>query len=176
MVKNLQANAGDARDVGLIPGLGRSPGGGNGNLLQYSCLENPMDRGGWWATVCGVSKSWTQGDWAHTWLAGHTNLKLHEGICKSTLKWKFIGSDKVKGPPDLISHLPLLSLHVFPAVFLCVCEFVYVPKETYALHLFLNEGIHAVSLVLQLLVSTWSCVVEIFPCDWLILLNICIVF
>ena len=45
VVKNLPANAGDMRDVGLIPGLGRSPGGGNGNPLQFSCLENPMDRG-----------------------------------------------------------------------------------------------------------------------------------
>ena len=48
MVKNLPANAGDARDLGLIPGSGRSLGGGNGNPLQYSSLENPMDRGAWW--------------------------------------------------------------------------------------------------------------------------------
>ena len=46
MVKNLTASVGDIRDLGLIPGSGRSPGGGNGNLLQYSCLENPMDKGG----------------------------------------------------------------------------------------------------------------------------------
>ena len=50
MVKNLPANAGDIRDVSLIFGSGRSPGGGHGNPLQYSCLENPMDRGAWWAT------------------------------------------------------------------------------------------------------------------------------
>ena len=50
-VKNLPANAGDAGDLGLIPGSGRSPGGGHGNPLQYSCLENPMDRGAWWAAV-----------------------------------------------------------------------------------------------------------------------------
>jgi len=60
VVKNPPANAGDAGDVGLIPGLGRSPGEGNGNPLQYSCLENPMDRGAWWATVHGVTKSQTQ--------------------------------------------------------------------------------------------------------------------
>ena len=48
-----------ARDLGLIPGLGRSPGGWHGNTLQYSCLETPMDRGTWWATVHGVIKSWT---------------------------------------------------------------------------------------------------------------------
>ena len=60
MVKNLPANAGDIRDTGSFPGAGRSPGGGHGNLLQYSCLENPMDRRAWWATVQGVSKSRTQ--------------------------------------------------------------------------------------------------------------------
>ena len=59
-VKNLPAKAGDTRDVGSIPGLRRSPGGGNGNPLQYACLENLMDGGPWWATVHGVTKSWTQ--------------------------------------------------------------------------------------------------------------------
>ena len=54
MVKNLPANAGDIREVGSIPGLGRSPGGGHGNPLQYSCLENPMDRGAWWVTSEGA--------------------------------------------------------------------------------------------------------------------------
>jgi len=60
VVKNLPSNAGDVRDMGSIPGLGRSPGGGNGNPLQYSCLENPMDRGAWQATVHGIAKSQTQ--------------------------------------------------------------------------------------------------------------------
>ena len=59
VVKNPTANAGDIRDVGLIPGLERSPGGEPGNPLQCSCLENPMDRGAWWATVHRVVKSWT---------------------------------------------------------------------------------------------------------------------
>ena len=59
-VKNLPANAGDGRDTGLIPGSGRSPGGGHGNPLQYSSLENPVDRGAWQATVHRVTKSWTQ--------------------------------------------------------------------------------------------------------------------
>ena len=54
-VRNLSANAGDS---GSITGLGRSLGEGNGNPLQYSCLENPMDRGAWWATVHGVKNSW----------------------------------------------------------------------------------------------------------------------
>ena len=57
MAKNLPANAGD---IGSIPVSGRSPGEGNSNPFQYSCLENPMDRGAWWATVQGVSKSHIQ--------------------------------------------------------------------------------------------------------------------
>ena len=59
MIKNLPASAGDIRDVGSIPESGRSPGGGHSNPLQYYCLENPMDRGDWWATVHGVAKSQT---------------------------------------------------------------------------------------------------------------------
>ena len=59
VVKNLPANVGDVRDTGSIPGSGRSPGGGHGNPLHYSCLENPMDRGPWQATVHGVTKSQT---------------------------------------------------------------------------------------------------------------------
>ena len=60
MVKNLPANAKDAGDTGLIPGLGRSPGEGNVNPLQYSCLQNPMVRGAWQVTVHGVTKSQTR--------------------------------------------------------------------------------------------------------------------
>ena len=56
MVKNPPGNAGDASDVGSIPGLGRSPEEGNGNPLQYSCLGNPTDRGVWWAPLHGVTK------------------------------------------------------------------------------------------------------------------------
>ena len=57
VLKNLPANAGDSGHVGFIPGTGRSPGVGNGNPLQDSCLRNPVDRGAWWATVHGVTKS-----------------------------------------------------------------------------------------------------------------------
>ena len=60
MVKSLPANAGDTGDASSISGSGRSPGGGNGNPLQYSCLEKPMDGGAWWATVHGVTKSRTR--------------------------------------------------------------------------------------------------------------------
>ena len=60
MVKNLPASAGDVRDTGLIPGSARSLGEGHDNPLQYSCLENPMNRGAWWATVHGVAMSQKQ--------------------------------------------------------------------------------------------------------------------
>ena len=60
MVKNLLANAGNTRDAGSVSGLGRSPGEGNGTQLQYSCLENSIDRRAWRATVHGVAKSQTQ--------------------------------------------------------------------------------------------------------------------
>ena len=67
LVKNPPANAGDTRDADSIPGSGRSPGVGNGTPLQYSCLENPTDRGAWWATVQEVTKS-------QTGLSTHTQL------------------------------------------------------------------------------------------------------
>ena len=70
VAKNPPANAGDIRDVGSILGLGRSPGEINGNLLQYSCLENPMDRGVWWAAVHGVKES----DMAEATECQHTEL------------------------------------------------------------------------------------------------------
>ena len=60
MVKNPPASARDVRGMGSTPGSGRSPGGGSGNPLQDSCLENPMDRGAWQVTVHGVAKSWTR--------------------------------------------------------------------------------------------------------------------
>ena len=60
VVKNPFANAGDVRDAGSIPGLGRSPGGRHGNPLQYPCLENPMDREAWQTTAHRVAKSWTR--------------------------------------------------------------------------------------------------------------------
>ena len=71
VVKNLPANAGDIRDSDSIPGSGRFPGGEHGNVLQYSCLENPMDRGAWWAILHRVTKSWT---WLK-WLSMHTNTQ-----------------------------------------------------------------------------------------------------
>ena len=69
VVKNLPANTADTKDAGSIPGYWRCPGAGNGNSLQYSCLENSMDRGAWWATVHGVAES-------RTWLSTLTRKHI----------------------------------------------------------------------------------------------------
>ena len=82
LVKNPPVNAGATGDAGSIPGWGRFPGGGHGNLLQHSCLENPMDRGAWWATVHGVSKSRTQLK-PVTMHSCMVNMNIH-CLCKST--------------------------------------------------------------------------------------------
>ena len=78
MIKKLPANAGDIRDVGSIPGSGRSPGGGHGNPLQYSCLENPMGRGAWQATAHRVAQSQTQ----LKGLGMHASLRILEDYNK----------------------------------------------------------------------------------------------
>ena len=80
MVKNLPANAGGAGDVDSIPKLGRSPGEGNGDPLQYSCLRNPMDRGVWQATVHGVAKSQTR-------LSNQTTTHKTVAISDANYKW-----------------------------------------------------------------------------------------
>ena len=74
MINNLPANAGDIGDAGSTPGSGRTSGGGNSNPLQYSCLENSMDRGAWQATVHGVAKSQTQ-------LSTLTCIAMNKYIC-----------------------------------------------------------------------------------------------
>ena len=77
MVKNLPANTGDTGNLCLIPGLERSPGGGDGNPIQGSCLENPMDRGAWRATVHGDAISWTR-------LSMHTRYDLRHALYNSS--------------------------------------------------------------------------------------------
>ena len=80
MVKNLPANAKDLRDVGLIHGLGRAPEVGHGNPLQYSCLENPMDRGAWWAMVHSVAQSQTLLKRLSTHACTHTHISTYVNI------------------------------------------------------------------------------------------------
>ena len=92
-VKNPPTNAGDIRHLGLIPGSGRSPGGGHGNLLQYSCLENPTNRGAWRATVHGVSKNqtWLSTTHSTSWLYQFTfPPTVQEGLLFSTSSPAFI--------------------------------------------------------------------------------------
>ena len=84
MVKNLPPNTGDLRDIGLIPGLWRSPGGGDGNPFQYSHLENPMGRGAWWAEVLGVTKSQSWLRPQHTRMTHALQPKCHL-LCTSSL-------------------------------------------------------------------------------------------
>ena len=82
-VKNLPTDAGGTGDAGLISGSGRSPGEGNGSPLQYSCPENPMDIGAWWAAVHGVPKSWTQ-------LSMHAYKSQRGGTRNENPKWLFL--------------------------------------------------------------------------------------
>ena len=113
VVKNLPAIAGDIRDVGSIPGLGRSPGGGHGNPLLYSCLENPMDRETWQAVVHGVAQSWTwlkqlstanidQVQLNKNWGVGEKN----QGISKVLYFW---GNDKSIMRPKILPWFSILS-------------------------------------------------------------------
>ena len=77
--KESTSNAGNVRDMNSIPGLGRFPGEGHGNPLQYSCLENPLDRGAWWATVHRIAKSWT---WPK-WLSTHAQMDRFSSVAQS---------------------------------------------------------------------------------------------
>ena len=91
-VKNLSANAGDVRDMGLIPGSGRSSGGGYDNPLQYSCLANPMDRGAWWGTVHEVAQSQTWLKWLSTSAHTHTPF-ISSNSNGMELWWEGLGLD-----------------------------------------------------------------------------------
>ena len=107
VVKNLLANAGDSRNTASIPGSGRSPGGGNGNSLQHACLESPMARGAWQATVHGETKRWT---WLSTWarlegLGGHCQLAFHRRGAGGPERGA--GRTPVTGPGPHGSTLPI---------------------------------------------------------------------
>ena len=80
MVKNPPANAGGIRDEGSIPGPGRSPEGGHSKPVQYSCLENPMDRGAWWATGHRVTKSQTRLKWLSTLTSGTCIIGFYDAL------------------------------------------------------------------------------------------------
>ena len=97
------ANAGDVRDASSIPGLGRSPGEGNGTPLQYSCLENPVDRGAWKAAVDGVAEGRTRlSDFTFTFHF-HT-LEKEMATHSSVLAWRIPGTGEPGGLPSMGSH------------------------------------------------------------------------
>ena len=135
VVKNPPANAGGTRDTGSIPGLGRSPEGGNGNPLWYSCLKNSMDRGTWQATVHGVTKSWTQlSNWA--WELGNRfrDQKKQENLKAAILS--FLGSSWEKTKRGIKSNPPK-SKHVLggrgvppTSALLPTCVFPLLSKHT----------------------------------------------
>ena len=146
MVKNPPANAGDTRDLGSIPGLGRSPGVRNGNLLQYSCLENSMDRGDSWTRVHGVTESQTR---LSTHMHTHTTYKSNViTVLRKNILIRPLGlslrsclKPKRKGVTD--NHQTFLQdssqIHVLQAIVERLTKFaikqqwfttLFVPKET----------------------------------------------
>ena len=96
VVKNLPASAGDIRDTGSIPELGRSPEGGHGNPLQYSCLENPMDRGAWQPAVHGVAQSRTQ----LMWLSTHARIPADYFVSALVSHLSLLGLTQNKAAPS----------------------------------------------------------------------------
>ena len=103
VVKNPSANAEDTGDMSLIPGSGKSPWGGNGNSLQYSCLENPLDSGAWQALVHEVAKNWTQlSNWAHThflfqaWRIWAQKAKQRQQLWRGNTKY-YLGPFSTRG-------------------------------------------------------------------------------
>ena len=111
VVKNSPANAGDIRDTNLIPGSGRAPGGRHGNPLQYSCLENPMDRGAWRATVHGDTR--VRHDWSNSAFRTEKAMAPHS----STLAWKLPWMEEPSGLQSMgllgVGHDWATSLSLF---------------------------------------------------------------
>ena len=107
VVKNPLAIAGDIRDAGSVPGLGRSPGGGHGNPIQYSCLENPMDRGAWRATAHRVTKSRTRLKLLSAHARTHTHTHTRIFVCTNIIirvttgLWTFLVAQMVKNLPAM---------------------------------------------------------------------------
>ena len=125
MVKNMPANVGD---TGSIPGWGRSPEGGNGNPLQCSCLENPMDRGAWGATVHGVAKSQMLNERMST--AQHKQLKSRPAGFPSTLEQGFF-CDITTNFFICIYTAQLTCTYVLICIFMHAYVFLYMHKYTY---------------------------------------------
>ena len=112
VVKNPPANAGHLRDSGLIPGSGRSPGRGHGNSLQYSCLENPMERGAWWVIVHRVTKrqTWLKRLKTHT----HTHIHTHTHTHPQSFVYEFLHEHKCSFLWDKCLRVQYLDVMVSP--------------------------------------------------------------
>ena len=118
MVKNLAVNAGDTRQVGSIPGLGSSPREENGSPLQYSCLKNPMDRGAWWAKVCGVTESDTT-EITHVHTHTHPNRYIQTHMHSSI--------HHLSSP---LSIHPCIHMFSYPCIHACILLCIH--SSTYA--------------------------------------------
>ena len=118
--KNLPANAENIRHMGSIPGLGRSPGGGHGNPLQYSCLESPMDRGAWRAIVHRVAESQTRLKWLSMCATPQINPPLSSllGTQRSFLLWKVhtVQKCQVNGSPLLRETKKIIDIYLTPDI------------------------------------------------------------
>ena len=123
LLKDLPANAGNPRDVDSIPGLGRSPGGGNGNRLQYFCMGNSMDRGAWRATVHGVGKSETRLS-----ACAHTHTFSVVGGC--SLYCRMFSNIFVLHPLDVSSNYSVVKLKLFLDIAKCPLEGKIIPCWT----------------------------------------------
>ena len=144
VVKNTPANAGDTGDAGSILGLGRSPGGGNGNPLQYSCLENPIDSGTWQATVRRVAESQTLlSTWAH----------MHMHVCMSNLICQFI-------PVSAAPHVNTSILYISVSFLILELRFWFLHSLAFAFYLhhgcFIFQILITISSATQVILSSWQ--------------------
>ena len=121
VVKNPPANAGDLRDVHLIPGLGRSLGEGHGNPFQYSCLENLMDRGTWQATVHRVTQSQTQLKWLSLCTHTHTHSLSHRMLHVALSYLTFIMLRYALSMPTFWRVFVINYFEFYQKIFFCIC-------------------------------------------------------
>ena len=151
VVKNPPANTGDK---GSISSPGRAPGGGNDNPLQYSCLRNPIDRGAWWAKVCGVSKSW-----ARQWL--NNNSEHYIGLTKKVV-WGFSITSCWQ------TRMKFLTNPIFPCVSTAEKSLglnIFIWPSNHTLHPFLCPSLHSQRL------ARWSLSADFLPLWILVGLN-----